>query len=497
MTAKVITDVKQLTDDQLREVLWRQGTLRWKLKPCQRDVYNAIRATQARGGRRFVGRMPRRFGKSFIAGVLLIEDALRVQNGVFHYAAETGKQVKNIVLPNFRQILKDCPKDITPTYRRADGVYWFPSTGSEIHLAGCEDEAKADRLLGTASNMFVIDEAGHIGDGAGPDESGLLDYVIDSVAMPQTLTTNGFILELSTTPLSPAHPFRAHCLSAESGGYGMCRTIHDSTRFSADKIAEYCREAGGEESIVWKREYLSEFVVNEMRAVLPDFARFKHANTEHPGIVREMVRPEHYRTWLSIDLGFAPDLTAVGVGYYDFVRAVLVQEDELIMQRMLTSELAEGLVALETRTFGKPVDQRYGDITPLVQADIARNHDLYIAPIQKHDKESAINETAMWLRSGRVAIHPRCVHTIASCEAAIWNKQRTQFERMSGLGHFDACDMLIYAVRAARDTLQHHNPFPAVASGMSVQTHHIHPGAREQQLRGQYGGLADLFRPHT
>jgi hypothetical protein len=47
----------------------------------------------------------------------------------------------------------------------------------------------------------------------------------------------------------------------------------------------------------------------------------------------------------------------------------------------------------------------------------------------------------------KIWIHPRCEFLRKSCRGAIFNKNRTDFERLPELGHCDAIAALMYAIR--------------------------------------------------
>jgi hypothetical protein len=499
-------DLTQLSDAKLaqlhkraREDAWRKGELRWLLRPCQQEVYDEIKVTWERGDLYHVLEIARRFGKSTIMLVLALECGFTINNASIHYAAPTMKMVRRILVPNMRVLLaKDCPKDIRPIWNKADGIWTFPSTGAELLMSGCEDEQKADGLRGTKSNLFLGDECGFID---------VLNYVITSIALPQTrsnpetLPDGGKMLLGSTPAISPGHDFTGLCVRAEADGRHTKRRARDSSAATEENLAEWIKEAGGEDSPAWRREGEVERVVDASRAIIVEFSQYQSQ------IVREVERPQYFDTYTTFDIGWTRDLTFAGFGYWHFPDAVLVVEDELVIEpgRMASDVLAEGIREKEQALWGadwarweaerhqietllggpaaKPVHLRHGDDDKAVLHELNVTHKLPVFATEKHDKESAINAVKLLARQGKLAIHPRCKQLVSHLLAGIWNKQHTSFERMEGFGHFDGVDMLIYKARNINRT---HNPYPETPP-VSTSTHHVGIRARKVMERRNTG----------
>lgn len=466
--------------------LWRRGILApWKLAPCQYKVYKQMRACPQRI---FVFEKGRRFGGSFIIAVIKLEDAIRKDGSVQHYAAPTGKMVRNIFVPNLRAIAEDAPDDVAPVVKVSDGTIEFPHNGSIIHMAGCEDMAKADRLRGPASDRFDIDEGGFID---------CLKYVVTSVAAPQLMTTKGHMAVVSSPPVSPGHHFTSLAIDAESKGAYAHRNIYDSTRNNRpDIIAEFIELCGGEDTPEWQREYLAKRVIDAHRAIIPEFAEAKS------DIVGPLSPPEYYDTYVAMDVGWSPSLTVVLFGYWDMTTATLCIQREVVMSKMTTDALAGELKTAEaelwTGYFAKvraerpykddlaEVYTRVSDIDKLLIHDMANLHGMDFSPAVKDDKDTAINTVRIAIRKRKIRIDPSCVTLIGHLEAGVWNKKRTGYDWVPGFGHFDAIDALIYMRRHVDES---HNPWPhhTVAAGPDYYTR---PGQEDPDLKT----LREAFR---
>jgi hypothetical protein len=424
-----------------------------RLHAGQRHVLERFHASTAR---RFVLCCSRRDGKSTLCCTLALGVCLQQARAQVRYAAPTSKMGRTIVEPLMRELLTDCPPEALPVYGKLDGVWRFPSTGAELHLVGC-DNGGHERLRGAGLDLGILDEAGFI------DE---LDYVVKSILQPQTLTTGGRLLLASTPSKTPAHDFTAYCTEAEARGSYVHRTIYDSPHISDAQRAEFMAEAGGAESSNWRREYLARFVVDESSAVVPEFARHEDA------VVTELERPLYFDSYVAMDVGYH-DLTVALLGYYDFTRARVVVEDEVVLARA-TSDVIDAAVAAREEALwpGLVPYMRVVDAPPLVIAELNRDGRPWV-PTRKDAKDAQVNALRRAVAEHKLAIHPRCTTLRAHLRHAVWNTARTSYARSAGSGHFDAVDAAVYLVRAVD---QSRNPYPALSSGVTYENHHIPAG---------------------
>lgn len=446
-----------------RQILWPLGQLKWKLKPHQHQLYDIYRTTEHR---KVVFHCSRRLGKSFTLLSLAAEECLRGRVRV-PYAAPTQKNVREILIPTMQEIMHDCPRHLRPEYRTQDGKFVFKGTGSEIPLAGT-DGNNADRMRGSAADLAILDEAGFMDN---------LRYVVHSILLPQLLTTNGRLILSSSSPISPSHDFVYFLAEAEMAGAYKKLTIHDDSRPEViARIPEWMEESGGADSTEWKREYLCELVTDKNLAIIPEMTEQRCQE-----LVREWPRPQYYDAYVGMDVGFT-DLTALVFGYWDFLNATLVIEDEFGINKMTTDDLAKGIAAKEALHWHQPPFLRVSDVEPIVINDLGKLHGLYFTQTRKDDKEAAVNALRLMVAQGKIIIHPRCKNLIAHLKFGVWNKSKTQFERVDGFGHFDFIDALVYLVRNIR---REKNPWPA-QHGMSPMSHFI----PEEILRPRQGSAS-------
>jgi hypothetical protein len=449
---------KSVSKEEARIAMWRAGNLNYKLHPAQKKMRANFASST---GRIYTLNCARQLGKSFFLCTLAIETALKTPYSRVAFCAPTSRMTRQIIIPAFREILKDCPEDIRPVWFAQEQRFVFQN-GSVIDVAGSES-GNADRLRGTKADLAVIDEAAFISD---------LEYVTKDVMAPMLLTTRGRILMASTPSPMPRHPFETYCLKAiETGNYSHF-TINDNPMIAKNEIAEWCDLAGGVESTTWRREYLAEFVVEAELVVIPEFTAEKQAKA-----VREYDRPTHFDSYVSLDPG-GRDLTASLFGYYDFINNKYIIEDEVVLENSRTDILATAIKAKENELWlEKKPYFRVCDADPTLINDLDDIYGLRFITTDRDNKEACINDLRVIIQQDRLVISPKCKILISHLRSAIWDAKREKFARITGFGHFDTIDALIYFIRNVR---KGHNPFPI-----------------DQGLRGPNVHTWDIERPKT
>jgi hypothetical protein len=460
--------VNDLDVQHLIHAMWRKKDLSYLFHEDQEYVYGQWKA---RMPRKWYLNCSRRWGKSFFKSVVAAQTALEVDYAEIRYAAPTQKQARNIVEPHFRRIFRDAPDDLRPDFRAQDQVWRFPN-GSTIILAGV-DNGGAERLRGTSTHLALIDEAGLMED---------LDYIIQDILLPQTITVDGRLLISSTPPRTPAHPYKQHCLAAMITGNYIKRTIYDAPHITQQMVEEYAQESGGMESTTFKREYLAEFVTDESSVIIPEWVGVRKECL----IDDSYTLPPYFFTWVVSDVGYT-DLTVIGFFFVDFLQAKLVLWDEVVLTRTKSSDINDIVVA-RLEKWGWT-----GVVWPqqFIADTLSKNtiHDMSDRRIQwgppfKQNPDAALNALRVFISGKNLWVHPRCEVTISHLDNGVWNKARTSFERSDEFGHFDAIDMLKYAVRSIDRTM---NPFPE-DTPPSLDTHFY-----RGKMRGRVDPAAEIL----
>lgn len=437
-------------------VLWQRGSLAYKLDETQRRIKDSIGQALER---KFFLLCSRRLGKSFTLVLEAFETALKKPYARVLYLAPTGKDAADIVTDIVDgHLLPDCPDALQPSFDRQQRVYSFKN-GSTIRFRGVNGE-HAEGLRGGAADLVILDECGTMDD---------LAYVVSSVVMPMTLTTNGRILLATTPPRSPGHDSTTIYEDLASRNSAVKFTLLDNPRVPDTVKEEFLREAGekpedcgpilrGEikpRTTTALREYWCEFVTDASSAVLPEFD--EAAEKE---MVRFTARPAFFDAYVAMDPGFQ-DRTALLFGYWDFTRARLVVEDEALLHRASTLEIAQAIERKERDLWGNTTPySRVSDVDPRLATDLWERHHIQFRAVEKQDSLGAINLVRNMIQTRELEINPKCVHLIRQMHNAIWNNKATDFARAgqkSVDGHYDLVAALKYLCRSVN---RHRNPFP-------------------------------------
>lgn len=407
----------------------------------------------------------RRFGKTFDAAMKTFELMAAKPGSIVRYCAPTKLQGRTFVIPAFHWVAERVPAQLRPRFDRMDTCWRWPD-GGVCYLGAADTMGDLEAQVGTECDLAIGDEAGKW-------PHGHLTHWIKSVIMPQFMTRPwGRIFVPSTPPLTPAHDLsEVRKVAVESSLYARY-TIDDldhvSPEAKARLIEEVRRMEGGETAVL--RELYCEYVTDESSAIVPEMREAR------AHIIEAFERPQYYDTYVAADFGFS-DLTVVLFAYYDFARAVLCIEDELVFRN--TSAITVGREVMRKRRelwAANNVPRAIVADAPLqVIADMAegtRNEPLgacVFGSVEKTDSDAALNTARRMVQERKVRIHPRCKVLIDHLANGVWNRSRTSFDRSDLFGHFDAIDAFKYLVRHVD---WRRNPTPAMA-GLNPHTHHI------------------------
>jgi hypothetical protein len=192
-------------------------------------------------------------------------------------------------------------------------------------------------------------------------------------------------------------------------------------------------------------------VTDAETAVVPEFT--SQAQSE---IVIPYERPPFYDAYVGMDPGFN-DNTGILLAYWDYPLQKLVIEDELILKRANTDDIAFALKAKEEAVWGKPPLVRVSDVDLRLIADLYQRHGLVFQKGQKQDSLGAIDTVRTMIRRREIIISSNCHGLIRQLRNATWNRKATDFERTQEDAHFDLLAALKYLSRAI---IKSKNPFP-------------------------------------
>lgn len=399
------------------------------LKDVQKKMFTAFLSNESL---KYVIHSSRRLGKSYLLCVLALIFAYSKPNAQIRYASVTQKAVRKMIHPIFKDIQSVIPVKQRGKWNSQEGAYTFPN-GSMVHVAGVNN-GRADDLRGTASDLAIIDESAFVDD---------LSYLIDSVLMPQLISTGGKLIMASSSPLSPAHEFVSYIQEAQQNNAYSNFTIYDAG-YSQDLIDKFCKETGGANSTAWKREYLNELIVDDELSIIPEW---------RDSYIQEIKRDElykYYHKYESMDIGVR-DLTCILFAHYDFRNGILFVEDEFIVsgQDTLTKNIASGIDEKEKQLGWTNVYRRVADNNNLILLqDLAADYNKNFYPTNKDSLAAMVNQVRLMVQDGRIIVSPKCTHLIGSLKYGVFqDEKRNMFGRSKTYGHFDSIASLTYLAR--------------------------------------------------
>ena len=412
-------------------------------------------------------KIARQRGKSYAALLYAWSLCCGKPGTVVRYAALTGKSAREIIEPTMAAIGDMLPKRHRPTAKSDTGKF-LHENGSYISWAGTDNE-QFDRLRGPFCHLIILDESAFYSS---------LERV-ESALLPQLTTTGGKVLLLSSPPLTPAHTFETRYNSARAAGLSQHATIHDNPRLGP---AGVLRIAEGEAkrlgltleelyaSTYWRREYLAETVTETSRAVVPAWTPARAAT-----LVKAIARPKQFDAYTGADWGIRPDPKGTLFCWYTKQHGLHVERELLAHDCELASWVSQakpieaelwGVKAWDGTLIGaqawsKNIDSipyylsevirkhaprqpylRIGDNDSEVLASLVLSHGYAIVPTRTHDKHLRVDKLNELLVSGRITIDPSCRHLISQLYETLWNKGRTDWERVNG-HHGDLVSALI------------------------------------------------------
>lgn len=464
-----------------QELLWDYGRLRYILHPdLQRRTYDFThlwKKNHQYSAKPIVWNLHRAAGKSFELLVMCVERCLAYPGQEVRFGAPSMKQAEEIVERPLQQILSMCPPHLQPEEKYSDFYFRNPrwpqgSQPSALRLVGLKEKARAER--GKRSNMFVIDECRDVMDFA---------YVARDVVAPQFAKMwNPLFIMSSTPPDSMDHEWISKYVMESMGDdrymFGPVSQDLDWTEVDDMMMLE---QFGSKESPAWMREMECVLISDPERLLVPEFDDKLH--------VSEHKRPDSFFPMVAADGGFI-DFFACLFGYVDFERQKMIVEDEVVLSRKNSGEIAKEIQKAKDRLYPKTRCTMVADMTPQQIADLDQLYKLPFYPAERHDPDAYIATLRDHLVHGKIQISPRCKHLIAQMKAAVRN-DRGKIERTKGYGHFDAVMALAYMDHAAP---WHRMPQVTVPKPDFYNTHVPQPSQNEQR-RVTRQAIRSFMRP--
>jgi hypothetical protein len=446
-----------LTPNQSQRAIskaWQEGQLTYLRRAHQKRMRAAWLKSKSIS-RKFFGCCNRGWGKSYDLFVDGLEFAQQYVTDIY-FIAPVEKKLDDYLEPIRKKILRKAPPDFLYTYSASDNIFRFPNN-SRILVRGSNHQSYDD-LRGGTCGLALIDEA------RGVDN---LQDLIDNVMMPacgKAAKENpelGFLKAQSTPPPTTDHPLESYYQEAELCGYYFHASIYECD-YPKNIIETFQREAGGENSMTWRIEYMAERgLVDTSLKIVPEFD--KVANVISVAALEELKkRPEHkfYRWFEALDIGTVDKQYLAGA-FYSFLDATLYIDFERVAPKGETTKtFGDDLTRIEReRKISSKVYLRVCDTNGAQLAmDLLESHKISFYPTDKGRLVEMVNKVCVYMAGVRIVISEACPFLIGSLYNCVWKDySKKEFARSKTYGHGDAIATLIYMVR----NLVESNPIPA------------------------------------
>lgn len=472
MASKIVKASK----DEVYKELFKRGKLSFILYPHQRPIYNKIQevlTSVETTDNSHVLNISRQFGKSLTMFLVAVEFCMAKPYQTVVYIAPLKKQVVEIVTENtYRVVFGHATKDQLPTIKDSELLF---ANGSRIRLAGT-DNHNYESLRGGSAHLVILDEAGFM--------SNLLTGVIPTV-LPMLKTTGGKIIYASTPPETLDHDYYEVLREHDESGNISTFTIHDDrslTQRQLDTIISACK---GENTTVFKREYLCMRVAETTQQVLPELTLEMADKLRIDKKYKEDDLLQYWDKYIVADWG-GKDFTAIIFAHYNYHSKKIIIEDQLNLtgSTISSSRIAQSIKQKTNElwpdlNYRKNINYWCDSNNVLIQNDMIITHGLpFLSTSKDRLAEQMVQKVRDWIWDERILFAPAAEFTLLSCMSGWWSKGKDKFATSKIYGHFDHLAAMVYLIRNVNTN---NDTLPRLMNGIDPSTHHIDPQYNRNQ----------------
>jgi hypothetical protein len=374
----------------------------------------------------------RRFGKSHLGVLLAFEECLQNPNVQVAIIGPSHKQTKSIVRPIIAKITNDAPKGLV-TQSRTESRWNF-SNGSTLLLGGFDTILESMR--GMEIHAIYLEETGMAT--ADMDE---YTYLLYSVLFPTLMLSQGKLYHLTTPSRIVDHPLHLETLPKCKLANAFYKyTVEENPLLSPEDTEKEIELLGGRDSIAVQRELFCEIKRDDSVTVVPTFNESIH--------VADVEISHQVMYAVGGDLGYVNDLSAFCLAGYDHNIGKVVVIDELVFPATTPSSV---MVAKIQEVWGSYNATYIVDIQGNTRIDMSGLGLSTCAPI-KDKFDSTITYIRNQFYNDKLVINPKCKQLIETLRSATFNRNKTDFQRTSTLGHADSLMSLVYLLRSIDTT---------------------------------------------
>ena len=463
-----------ITAEQVRQFLWNEGDLSYKLDPLQISISNQVRRNWD-FYKKVAVLSSRQLGKSFWAVTFALEFLIRNPNSIARVIAPTKDKSEEIVEDNLNVVIKDAPPGMISRYSTKNR--WNLFNGSSLRLGALERQY-VDKNRGGNAKLIIYEECGFV---SGDD----FTYGVNSVIGPQLIRSKGHEIFVSSPSEQPDHPLHTIIQPACDAH----DTLFNYMVFQSPSISNQALiEAAGRTGTVLSNNFVTEIrerVTGDDKLTAREVCLVAESQGINitDGFMREfmamvirptnlMVIPIFYENecvfdfdfpsvcqWqVVVDWGGVRDKTVAFLMSYDFNSDTDLIVDELVFDANTSTDV----IVRTLKTWDDVANSAvkvpvWADVPGQLQVDLLNLFDYQVQIPQKTNWLGAVNTMASRFATKNIRIKPKCKFLIDSVRSGMFNKNKTDFARTSELGHMDALAALMYGIRS----LNRENPYAA------------------------------------
>lgn len=352
-------------------------------------IYNhcfpAQRAAATHPAKRKVIRCSRRAGKTELAAVKLIEASLSGPNGICLYIALTRKSAKRLLWTRLKRMCQE----LEVSYDASETELIIKlSNGSEIWLAGANQEDVAETLRGHSYRVVILDECASF--------RGHIDSLIEEILEPATLDENGDLWIMGTPSWDfSSYFYRANHNPTEWTSFYW--TLFDNPHIKDAKswVEDLKRRRGwSDDNPVLLREYFGHWTKtsDELVYMFNPLRNILAAPSAH-----------YAQKVLGIDLGFE-DKTALAIVAHEQDSPVAhVIHTEKVYQGLISDIAAKAVSLIREHSIPTVVIDE-GGLGKAIAEEFRARYGINCKAAQKRDKRLYIELMNSELQAGRVKV---------------------------------------------------------------------------------------------
>ena len=370
----------------------------------------------------------RRSGKTYASCYYLLEEASRYPDIICAYIALTRRSAKRLMWTELKRADRKYMLNIK--FNNAELVAEL-NNGSQIILAGADDEAEVDKLRGSAYRLVIIDEAASFG----PHLSVLIEEVLE----PALVDHNGTLAMIGT----PA----AHCSGIfyeATTGIRPEYSTHSWTIMENPHIPhaeEWLdrrrkQKRWTDDNPIYQREWRGKWVRSD------DSLIYKY---DRKNLVESMPTDEFdFEYCLGVDLGYE-DATALVVGAFCRNLPDFYVVESFKKSHMLPVDIAAKVRELDSAYNFTTMVADTGGLGKSIVEEFRKRYSLPLKAAEKRNKGSYIELLNDDLATGKVKVLDQSI--LSEWDVLQWDEDRRKEDPRFENHLSDAC---LYAWRESR-----------------------------------------------